>query len=93
MGTEDWDREIAEHPLESQDPAAWLRYGTALLERIEPEAPDRRRQQQQAALAFLEALRCGASTEEVAAAQRGVAERQLREALRLAELDGSALLS
>lgn len=87
MTAEAWERTIAEHPLESQDPKAWLRYAVALLERIEPQTPERRLLLLPAALAFLEAQRCGASQEAVAAAQRSAALRQLFNALRLAGVD------
>ena len=48
---DDWAAVIAAHPLESHDPAAWLRYGVALCQRIEPSSEERQ-QQQQAGLAF-----------------------------------------
>jgi len=65
----DWPSVIEAHPLESHDPAEWLRYGVALLQTITP-GPDAGKQQQQAALAFLQAQKEGASAESVAAAQR-----------------------
>jgi hypothetical protein len=65
----DWQTVIEGHPLESHDPEEWLRYGVALLQTLEP-GPDVGRQQQQAALAFVQAGKEGASAEAVAAAQR-----------------------
>jgi hypothetical protein len=78
----DWRGVIDAHPLESHDPAEWLRYGGALLNAIEP-GPEQGRQQQQAALAFVQAQKEGASEQEVRAAQRQVVEGQLSTALRL----------
>jgi hypothetical protein len=75
-----WQAVIDAHPLESHDPAEWLRYGAALLHTIEP-GPQQGRQQQQAALAFVQAEKEGASALEVKAAQRQVVQRCLREAL------------
>jgi FkbM family methyltransferase len=65
----DWQAVIDAHPLESHDPAEWLRYGEALLHTIEP-GPEQGRQQQQAALAFVQAQKEGASEQEVREAQR-----------------------
>lgn len=65
----DWAAVIEEHALESHDPSAWLRYGVALLQTIEP-GPDQGRQQQQAALAFLRAGQEGAAAEQVQAYQQ-----------------------
>ena len=57
----DWQAVIDAHPLESHDPQEWLRYGVALLQTIQP-GPDVGKQQQQAALAFVQAqpatMRC-----------------------------------
>ena len=75
-----WQAVIDAHPLESHDPAEWLRYGAALLHTIEP-GQQQGRQQQQAALAFVQAEKEGASELEVKAAQRQVVQRCLREAL------------
>lgn len=65
----DWAAVIEAHPLESHDPAEWLRYGVALLHTIEP-GPQQGKQQQQAALAFVQAQKEGASAEVLFAAQR-----------------------
>jgi len=81
---DDWQAVIEAHPLESHDPQAWLRYGMALLQTIEP-GPDAVRQQQQAALAFVQASKDGASPEAVAAAQAQAVTLSLRQALRLVE--------
>ncbi|QPN65827.1 hypothetical protein [Synechococcus sp. CBW1006] len=81
----DWQAVIEAHPLESHDPAEWLRYGAALLHTIEPGA-DQAKQQQQAALAFLQAQKEGASAEVVDAAQQQAVRLNLIEALRHAAL-------
>lgn len=78
----DWAAVIAAHPLESHDAEEWLRYGAALLHTLEP-GPEQGRQQQQAALAFVQAQKEGASADAVQAAQRRVVLVQLREALSL----------
>ncbi len=79
-----WQAVIDAHPLESHDPAEWLNYGVALLQTITPGA-EAAKQQQQAALAFVQAQKEGAMAEEVAAAQRRSALLSLREALTLAD--------
>jgi hypothetical protein len=76
----DWQAVIDAHPLESHDPAEWLRYGVALLQTLTPGA-EAGKQQQQAALAFLQAQKEGASAEAVAAAQRQAVLLGLNEAL------------
>ena len=81
----DWQAVIDAHPLESHDAAEWLRYGVALLQTLTPGA-EAGKQQQQAALAFVQAQKEGANAEEVAAAQRQSVLLSLREALRLAEI-------
>jgi hypothetical protein len=78
----EWQAVIDAHPLESHDPAEWLRYGAALLHTIEP-GPEQGRQQQQAALAFVQAQKQGALATEVLAAQRHVVELSLAAALDL----------
>jgi hypothetical protein len=78
----DWAAVIESHPLESHDPAEWLRYGAALLHTIEP-GPEQGRQQQQAALAFVQAQKEGASAEAVAAMQRQVVQLSMAAALQL----------
>jgi hypothetical protein len=55
-----WQAVIDAHRLESHDAAEWLRYGSALLHSIEP-GPEAGKKQQQAALAFVQAQRIGAS--------------------------------
>jgi len=85
----DWQAVIAAHPLESHDPQEWLRYGVALLQTIEP-GPDVGKQQQQAALAFMQAQKEGAPAEAVAAAQRHSVMLSLSEALNLAGLTATA---
>jgi FkbM family methyltransferase len=79
----DWQGVIDAHPLESHDPQEWLRYGVALLQTIQP-GPDVGKQQQQAALAFVQAQKEGASAEQVAAAQRQSVLLSLGQALLLA---------
>ena len=78
----DWAAVIAAHPLESHDPAEWLRYGAALLHTIEP-GPQQGRQQQQAALAFEQAKREGASVEAVQSAQQQALKHYLEKALQV----------
>ena len=79
----DWAAVIAAHPLESDDPAEWLRYGAALLHTIDP-GPEQGRQQQQAALAFLQAQKEGASPDAVRAIQRQAVLVNLGRAMELA---------
>jgi len=86
-----WQAVIDAHPLESHDPQEWLRYGVALLQTIEP-GPDVGKQQQQAALAFVQAQKEGASAEAVAAAQRQSAAMSLGEALLLAGMPEQAMV-
>jgi len=81
----DWQTVIDAHPLESHDPAEWLRYGVALLQTLTPGA-EAGKQQQQAALAFVQAQREGASAEAVAAAQQQAVLMGLREALTLTDI-------
>jgi pyruvyl transferase EpsO len=78
----EWSVVIEDHPLESNDPAEWLRYGVALLQIIETGF-EARRQQQLAALAFEQSMKEGASAEEVATAQRQAVILCLHEALSL----------
>jgi len=85
----DWQAVIDAHWLESRDPAEWLRYGAALLHTLEP-GPEQGRQQQQAALAFVQAKKVGAPAEAVAAAQRQAVLLSLAQALNLAGVDGAA---
>lgn len=81
----DWQTVIDAHPLESHDPAEWLRYGVALLQTIEP-GPQQRRQQQQAALAFEQAKREGAEPAAVEAAEWQSVILSLRQAMLLTGL-------
>ena len=81
----DWQAVIDAHPMESHDPQEWLRYGVALLQTIEP-GPDVGKQQQQAALAFVQAQKDGATAEAVAAMQRQSVLLSLREALTLTDI-------
>ena len=82
----DWQGVIAGHQLESHDPAEWLRYGVALLQTIEP-GPDSGKEQQQVALAFVQAAKEGAPPEAVEAAQRQSVLLSLQEALAAAGLE------
>lgn len=86
----DWQAVIDAHPLESHDPAEWLRYGSALLHSLTP-GPEAGKQQQQAALAFAQAQREGASAGAVGAAQQQVVMENLQRALELAGLAAPAL--
>ena len=79
-----WQNVIDAHPLESHDPEDWLRYGVALLQTMEP-GPDVGKQLQQAALAFVQAQKEGATAEQVAAAQRQSVMLSLHQAIQLAE--------
>jgi hypothetical protein len=72
----EWQAVIDAHPLESHDPAEWLRYGAALLHTIEPGL-EQGRQQQQVALAFVQAQKEGASEGAVRDAQRRAVLLQL----------------
>ena len=83
---DNWNAIIEAHPLESHDPQAWLRYGTALLMTLEP-GPEQHHQQQQAALAFMQARREGTGPEDVKQAQLNSVLLNLREALQLADLE------
>jgi transposase-like protein len=85
----DWQAVIDAHQLESHDPAEWLRYGSALLCTLQP-GPDAAKQQQQAALAFVQAQREGASAGAVVAAQRQAVMANLRQALELVGIPGLA---
>ncbi|MFZ0407799.1 MAG: glycosyltransferase family A protein [Cyanobium sp.] len=76
----DWQAVIDGHALESHEPADWLHYGVALLQTLTPGA-EAGRQQQQAALAFEQAKKEGASPEAVAAAQRHSVLISLNQAL------------
>ena len=88
----DWQAVIEAHRLESHDPAEWLRYGAALLHTIAP-GPEQGKQQQQAALAFEQAKREGASEEEVMAVQRDVVRQLVVEACGLAAQPAVAISS
>ena len=85
----DWQAVIEAHPLESHDPGEWLRYGVAMLQTITP-GPDVGKQQQQAALAFVQAQKEGATAEAVAEAQRHSVLISLQEALTLVGMDQTA---
>lgn len=85
----DWQTVIEAHPLESHDPQEWLRYGVALLQTIQP-GPDVGKQQQQAALAFVQAQKEGASSEALSAAQRCSVLLSVAQALNLAGVQGGA---
>jgi hypothetical protein len=88
--SENWEALIQAHPLEDHDPAAWLRYGVALLQTIEPGG-EAGRQQQQAALAFLQAIKEGATASDVQCAQEESVVRSLEEALDLVGLGRGGL--
>jgi hypothetical protein len=85
----EWQTVIDGHPLESHDPGEWLRYGVSLLQTLTPGA-EAGKQQQQAALAFVQAQREGASAEEVAAAQQQALFLNLQQVLAAAGLEGIA---
>lgn len=77
-----WEEIIHAHPLESHDPAAWLRYGLALLLTL-PEGDAVLKQQQQAALAFVKARDNGASDAEVSQVQQQALKLSLGELVAL----------
>jgi hypothetical protein len=81
----DWQAVIDAHPLESHDPAEWLRYGVALLQTLTPGA-EAGKQQQQAALAFVQAQKEGASVEAVEGKMQQSVLLSLREVLTLADI-------
>ena len=76
---------IAPPPPESEDAGAWLRHAVALLQTIEP-GPGSGKQQQQAALAFLQASKVGAQDAEVRSAQLEAVVGNLRSVLDLVGL-------
>ncbi len=88
FGRGDWQTVIDAHPLESHDPAEWLRYGVALLQTLTP-GTESGKQQQQAALAFVQAQREGASAEAVAAAQQQAVLMSISRSLQLAGMEAS----
>ena len=81
----DWAAVIEAHPLESHDPDEWLRYGVALLLTLSPGA-DAAQQQQQAALAFVQAEREGASQDAVRSAQAVAMKHSVLEGIKAAGL-------
>ena len=85
-----WQAVVDAHPLESHVPEDWLRYGVALLQTMEP-GPDLGKQLQQAALAFVQAQKEGASTEAVTTAQQHSVLISLKEALTSAGIDSKTL--
>ena len=87
-----WQEVIEAHPLESHDQQEWLRYGTALLLTLQPGA-DAAQQQQQAALAFVQASKEGAPAEAVAAAQRQALLLNLQQAIEQAGVAGAKRLA
>ena len=85
-----WQAVVDAHPLESHVPEDWLHYGVALLQTMEP-GPDLGKQLQQAALAFVQAQKEGASTAAVATAQQHSVVISLIEALTIAGIDTKTL--
>lgn len=85
----DWAAVSAEHQLESHDREEWLRYGATLLHTID-SGPEQSMRQQQAALAFAQAQKEGASSGRVAAAQRQTVVLTLQEALPVAGMSPAA---
>jgi hypothetical protein len=78
----DWRGVVNAHALESHDPAEWLRYGAALLHTLEP-GPEQGKQQQQAALAFVQACKEGASEADVQTTLHQVVHLWMRQAIEL----------
>lgn len=87
---ESWEALVQPQSVQGHDPATWLEYGVALLQTIEP-GDEAGRQQQQAALAFMQAIKEGASDIEVKCAQRDSVLRSLRQALELAGIRVDAI--
>jgi len=85
----DWQTVVEAHRLESQDAEAWLRYGIALLQTLEPGLGGIERQQQ-ASQAFCKARQQGVSAGAVALALRSVVLQNLREAVQLVGLEDLA---
>ena len=85
-----WQIVIDAHPLESHDQEDWLLYGVALLQTMKP-GPDVGKQLQQAALAFVQAQKEGASNEAVEKAQQHSLLLSLSEALAIAGIDSTTL--
>jgi len=81
----DWQTVIEAHPLESHDPAEWLRYGVSQLQVLSP-GTDAGKQQQQAALAIVQAEKEGAAAEAVTAAKNQAVLLNLKQALKLAAI-------
>ena len=77
-----WQAVIEAHTRESHDPGEWMRYGVAMLQTIQP-GPDVGKQQQQVALAFVQAQKEGAIAEAVASEQLHSVLISLQEALTL----------
>ena len=75
-----WQQLIAAHHLESHDHEEWLRYGVSLLNTLTP-GPDIGQQLQQAALAFVQASKEGATASAVAAAQEQSVLLNLQDAI------------
>lgn len=84
-----WQGVIETHPLESHDPVEWLRYGVALLQTIQP-GTDAGKLQQQAALAFVQAIKEGATTDAAKASQEQAMLISLSEALHHAGMPDSS---
>ncbi len=85
----DWQAVIDTHSLESDDPHAWICYGMALVFRAQL-GPEQNRQLQQAALAFLQARKEGASDMAVKTAQLELLEATIQETLAVAGLNDAA---
>lgn len=85
----DWQAVVDAHPLESHVPEDWLLYGVSLLQIMEP-GPDLGKQLQQAALAFVQAEKEGASADAVGAAQQHAVLISLQRALAAAGMKRTA---
>lgn len=88
--TESWEGLIQPQSVQGHDPATWLEYGVALLQTNEP-GDEAGWEQQQAALAFMKAIKEGALDLEVRGAQRDSALRSLRQALELVGIRVAAI--
>jgi hypothetical protein len=87
---ESWEALIQPQAVQGHDAATWLECGVALLQTIE-QGDEACKQQQQAALAFIQAIKEGASDIEVKCAQRDSFLRSLRQALELAGIRVAAI--
>ena len=82
----DWEKLINAHSLESSEPTDWLNYGVALLQTLEPGG-NAGNQQQQAAIAFVQALKEGATSQQVSKSLKRSALECIRCALQSTDIN------